>query len=146
MQMHLLYSHTENNVHCHAKSQKLTTAASRPVSTRTRRVFTEVQAFVSVNKGNLLPPLPLSRLNPVTCHHSSPMRLFPSYQQRWLPISLNCLLCKVAAEEYRWERPVLSFSCGSLTVSSPKEWLYLRTILNTFGEIALPCWPRVKLL
>lgn len=94
-----------------------------------------MQAFVSVNKGNLLPPLLLSRLNPITCHRSSPMRLFPSYQQRWLPISLNCLLCKVAAEEYRWERPVLSFSCGSLTVSSPKEGLYLRTILNTFGKL-----------
>lgn len=65
------------------------------------RVFTEVQAFVSVNKGNLLPPLLPSRLNPIMCHHSSPTCLFPSHRQRWLPISLNCLLCKVTAEEHQ---------------------------------------------
>lgn len=99
------------------------------------RVFTEVQAFVLVNKGILLPPLLLSRLNPIMCHHSSPTRLFPSYRQRWLPISLNCLLCKVTAEERRWERPVLAFSCSSLTGSSPKERIHLRTTLNTFGKL-----------
>ncbi|CAB1419089.1 unnamed protein product [Pleuronectes platessa] len=43
---------------------------------------------------------PLS-LNPIMCHHASPTRLFPSYQQRRLPILLNCLLCKVTAEERR---------------------------------------------
>lgn len=65
------------------------------------RVFTEVQAFMSVNKGNLLPLLLLSRLNPIMCHHSSPTCLFPSHRQRCLPISLNCLLCKVTVEEHQ---------------------------------------------
>lgn len=63
----------------------------------------------------------LSPLNPIMCHHSSPTRLFPSYRQRRLPISLNCLLCKVTAVERRWERAVLAFSCSSLTATSPKH-------------------------
>lgn len=61
--------------------------------------FTEEQAFVWMNKGNILPPQLLSPLNPIMCPHASPTRLFPSYRRRRLPILLNCLLCEVMAEE-----------------------------------------------
>lgn len=61
--------------------------------------FTEEQAFVWMNKGNLLPPQLLSPLNPIMCPHASPTLLFPSYRRCRLPILLNCLLCEVMAEE-----------------------------------------------
>lgn len=121
---HTLYTyvstvHTDsNNVHCHAKSWKLTTAACRAsFHTDERR-----EAFVWMNKGNLLPPLLHSPLIPIMCHHASPTCLFPSYRPRRLPILLNCLLCEVMAEEHRWERAVLAaFSCSSLAATLPKE-------------------------
>lgn len=79
--------------------------------------FTEEQDFVWTNKRNLLPPLLLPPLNPIVCHHVSPTRLFLSYRQRQLPIPLNCLLCKVTAEEWRWERAVLAFSWSSVSAT-----------------------------
>lgn len=75
------------------------------------------QDFVWTNKGNLLPPLLLPPLNPIMCHHVSPTRLFLSYRQDQLPIPLNCLLCKVTAEERRWERAVLVFSWSSVSAT-----------------------------
>lgn len=104
--------------------------------------FTEEQAFVWMNKGNLLPPLLLSPLNPIMCHHPSPTRLFPSYRQRQLPIPLNCLLCKVTAEERLLICPRLS--CSSLSASLPRESRPENCIAYLW-EITQLCWPGVKL-
>lgn len=133
-------------MHEHTCSCTLTHLRTCACSTHTRTIFTVMQKHKSTQ---LLPQSQLSRshkgksrvflrsrflchwtkgisfllspLNPIMCHHLSPTRLFPSYRQRRLPISLNCLLCKVTAVEHRWERAVLAFSCSSLTATSPKH-------------------------
>lgn len=91
-------------------------------------------AFVWIHKGNLLSPPLLCLLNHIMCHHASPTRLFPSYQQCRLPVQLNCLLCRVTAEERWWAWAVLASSCCSLSATLLRKRIHLWTVSSVFEE------------